>query len=316
MPFGLPSNPKHCEVKLVGRTHDYQARSKLLPRIKIKLASLLWLCWSLFRNNKPQTPHCHFGLFVELVGDQTGRGHFDEDKSNLAVFLTIARGVKVRELGLGIQVIKAELFPGDLGIEPHGRADISSLDTLRYRSTRSYRISSLPSYWLPIIRAKSPKFTVELQADVINSVRGVGSSPCCSCGLDHTVEGQLKRHPLELQHQRARPEYEGVPILFEAEQQPFARDTDAFHNPKLTNVEVTIEGVPNQLYSQFLRPNQTWDKVMNTPPAVSVTPLSQRRRKTWPWQTSALEASLLINMPSGLTSGPPLMTSSTAAGAE
>ena len=50
-------------------------------------------------------------------------------------------------------------------------------------------------------------------------------------------------------YQRARPEYEGVLMLFEAAQQPFARDTEAFHKPKLTKVEVTIEGVPNQLYS-------------------------------------------------------------------
>ena len=155
-----------------------------------------------------------------------------------------------------------------------------------------------------------PNSPSRIQADVINSVRGVGSSPCCSCGLDHTVlvfEGQLKRHPLELRHQRARPEYEGVPILFEAAQQPFPRDTDAFHNPKLTKVEVTIERVPNQLYSQGLRPHQMWDEVRkSSPPSVIVTPLSQRRRKTWPWQTLA----------SGLTSGPPFMTSITAAGAE
>ena len=84
---------------------------------------------------------------------------FRRGRSNLAVFLAIARGVKVRELGLGTQVIKADLFPGDLGRETHGRADILSLVTLRYRSTRSYRIASLPSYWLPIIRAKSSKFT-------------------------------------------------------------------------------------------------------------------------------------------------------------
>ena len=34
----------------------------------------------------------------------------------------------------------------------------------------------------------------------------------------------------------------GVLMLFEAAQQPFARDNEAFHNPKLTKVEVTIEG--------------------------------------------------------------------------
>ena len=47
----------------------------------------------------------------------------------------------------------------------------------------------------------------------------------------------------------------------EAAQQPFARDTEAFHNPKLTKIEVTIEGASNQLYSQGLRPYQMWDEV-------------------------------------------------------
>ena len=50
-------------------------------------------------------------------------------------------------------------------------------------------------------------------------------------------------------------------MLFEAAQQHFARDTEAFHNTKRTTVEVTIEGVPIQLYSQGLRPHQMWDEV-------------------------------------------------------
>ena len=49
-------------------------------------------------------------------------------------------------------------------------------------------------------------------------------------------------------------------MLFEAVQQPFARDTEAFHNPKLTKVEVTIEGVPNQLFSPGMRPYLIWDE--------------------------------------------------------
>ena len=38
-------------------------------------------------------------------------------------------------------------------------------------------------------------------------------------------------------------------MLFEAAQQPFARDTEALNNPKLTKVGVAFEGVPNQLFS-------------------------------------------------------------------
>ena len=43
-------------------------------------------------------------------------------------------------------------------------------------------------------------------------------------------------------------------------QQPFARNTEAFYNPHITNMEVTIEGIPNQLYSKGLRAYQMWNE--------------------------------------------------------
>ena len=48
----------------------------------------------------------------------------------------------------------------------------------------------------------------------------------------------------------------GILMFFEnvAAQQPFARNTEAFYNPQITKVEVTIEGIPNQLYSQGIAP--------------------------------------------------------------
>ena len=54
----------------------------------------------------------------------------------------------------------------------------------------------------------------------------------------------------------------GILMLFEdvATQQPFARNTEAFYNPKITKVEVTIEGIPNQLFSQGMRAYQMWDE--------------------------------------------------------
>ena len=54
----------------------------------------------------------------------------------------------------------------------------------------------------------------------------------------------------------------GILMLFEdvAAQQPFARNTEAFYNPKITKVGVTIEGIPNQLYSQGMRAYQMWDE--------------------------------------------------------
>ena len=52
----------------------------------------------------------------------------------------------------------------------------------------------------------------------------------------------------------------GVLMLFEDPQAPFARDTQAFHNPKITNIEVSIEGKPNQLFSQGMRAYHVWDE--------------------------------------------------------
>ena len=54
----------------------------------------------------------------------------------------------------------------------------------------------------------------------------------------------------------------GVLMLFEdlTGQQPFARNTESFYNPKITKVEVTIEGIPNQLFSQGMRAYQMWDE--------------------------------------------------------
>ena len=52
----------------------------------------------------------------------------------------------------------------------------------------------------------------------------------------------------------------GVLMLFEDPAAAYKRDTEGFYNPQLTKVEVTIEGVPNQLYSQGLRAYQKWDE--------------------------------------------------------
>lgn len=53
----------------------------------------------------------------------------------------------------------------------------------------------------------------------------------------------------------------GILMLFEdPEGMNWGRDSEAFYNPQITKVEVTIEGVPNQLYSQGLRQHQLWDE--------------------------------------------------------
>ena len=38
-------------------------------------------------------------------------------------------------------------------------------------------------------------------------------------------------------------------------------NTEDFVNLKITKVEMTIEGVPNQLYSQGMRQYQQWDEI-------------------------------------------------------
>lgn len=53
----------------------------------------------------------------------------------------------------------------------------------------------------------------------------------------------------------------GILMLFEDPAASFQRDTESFYNPKIKKVEVTVEGVPNQLYSQGMRAYQQWDEV-------------------------------------------------------
>ena len=52
----------------------------------------------------------------------------------------------------------------------------------------------------------------------------------------------------------------GILMLFEDPAADFARDTEAFYNPKITNVAVAIEGVSNQLYAQGMPPYRQWDE--------------------------------------------------------
>ena len=52
----------------------------------------------------------------------------------------------------------------------------------------------------------------------------------------------------------------GILMLFEDPAAAYQRDTEKFYNPQLTKVEVTIEGIPNQLYSQGMRAYQLWEE--------------------------------------------------------
>ena len=48
-------------------------------------------------------------------------------------------------------------------------------------------------------------------------------------------------------------------VLFE-EEKPYVRDTSKFYNPKIQKVTVTVEGKPNQLYSQGMRSFEQYDE--------------------------------------------------------
>ena len=42
----------------------------------------------------------------------------------------------------------------------------------------------------------------------------------------------------------------------------FNRDTEEFFNPKITKVEVTVEGVPNELYAQNMGYRHQYDEIV------------------------------------------------------
>ena len=55
----------------------------------------------------------------------------------------------------------------------------------------------------------------------------------------------------------------GVLLIFTQERSAtkFAQDTEEFYNPKITKVEVTVEGVPNELYAQNMEYDQ-YDEIV------------------------------------------------------
>ena len=56
----------------------------------------------------------------------------------------------------------------------------------------------------------------------------------------------------------------GVLLIFKRERSAtkFNRDTEEFFNPKTEKVEMTVEGVPNELYAQNMEYRQQYDKIM------------------------------------------------------
>ena len=56
----------------------------------------------------------------------------------------------------------------------------------------------------------------------------------------------------------------GVLLIFTQERSAnkFARDTEEFYNPKIMKVEVTMEGVPNELYAQNMEYRHQYDEII------------------------------------------------------
>ena len=56
----------------------------------------------------------------------------------------------------------------------------------------------------------------------------------------------------------------GMLLIFTKERSAtkFNRDTEEFFNPKITKVEVTVEGVPNELYTQNMEYRHQYDEIM------------------------------------------------------
>ena len=56
----------------------------------------------------------------------------------------------------------------------------------------------------------------------------------------------------------------GVLLIFTQERSAtkFARDTEEFYNPKITKVEVTVEGMPNELYAQNMKYRHQYDEIV------------------------------------------------------
>ena len=56
----------------------------------------------------------------------------------------------------------------------------------------------------------------------------------------------------------------GVLLIFTKERSAtkFTRDTEEFFNPKITKVEVTVEGVPNELYAPDMEYRHQYDEIV------------------------------------------------------
>ena len=62
----------------------------------------------------------------------------------------------------------------------------------------------------------------------------------------------------------AQKSLKGVLLIFMKERSAtkFSPDTEEFFNPKITKLEVTVEGVPNELYAQNMEYRDQYDEIL------------------------------------------------------
>ena len=83
----------------------------------------------------------------------------------------------------------------------------------------------------------------------------------------------------------------------------FNRDTEDFFNTKLTKVEVTVKGVPNELYAQNMEYRHQYDEILKHFGEGRLKKL-ELSKKIYSCTTSIWLHTILINMPSGWTFEP------------
>ena len=89
----------------------------------------------------------------------------------------------------------------------------------------------------------------------------------------------------------------GVLLIFTKERSAtkFNRDTEEFFNPKITKVEVTVEGVHNELYAQNIEYRHQYDEILKHLVKVGLKKLELSKR-IYNCTMSILLRTILINM--------------------
>ena len=140
----------------------------------------------------------------------------------------------------------------ELSFNDHSRVIQASGEALDLKTT-TYRIDNI-----------CLEFEKVTQPDLARIIRGQYAGNCAVLFdriLRHRILHRNKNDSMwNININSPALSIKGVLLLFEEPRAAFKRDTEAFYNPEIQKIEVTIEGAPNQLYSQGMRPYQHWDE--------------------------------------------------------